>query len=205
MGRYASFRINGSTTLDFGRKLINQLACRRCHVIDGKGERRAANLDLLLANNDVSQIDAAISKPAFAMPDFRLDSSQRGMIITALFAGGSKNPQYSPERPLVVHFTPSAPKKKDPFTTHCGSCHKILTARGEVLGKGDIGPNLSALLSLNYPQNFPQGRSWTEERLLRWLTNPRAVRTNATMQPRRLSPEELRQLFILLDSQQQNN
>jgi len=70
----------------------------------------------------------------------------------------------------------------------------VLTQQYGGLGQGDIGPNLSGILSQFYFKNFKDGKSWDVNRLEQWLKNPRDVRTNARMLPINLTEDELKNL-----------
>jgi len=99
------------------------------------------------------------------------------------------------ETPVVVHFEDRERRKDNPFVKDCGGCHRVLTEGQGGLGQGDVGPNLSGLLSEYYPKTFRDGERWSADGLKKWLRNPREIRPLATMAPVRLKEEELSRLL----------
>lgn len=199
-GRYAGFTMGETDPVRRGKRLIEQYACRRCHVVAGRGNRLAASLDLAAARKAPPELAKALLQPAAAMPDFRLNEAGETAIINALQSAAlTQRPQNSIQ-PQIVHFSTSTVASQDLFSRKCGSCHRILCQRSGALGQGDIGPNLSGLLSTCYPQSFRAGLPWTEARLASWLQNPRIIRPGALMLPVDLSSAELAELVsIMLD------
>lgn len=169
---------------------MGQYACRRCHVSAGKGNRLATPLDTMADARNPEEIAAAIKAPAQGMPDFRLAEKQAVVLVNAILANARQVRIEVQERPLRVHFEPGQRGNESIFSRKCGACHRVLTERLGVLGRGDVGPNLSGLLSEYYPKSFGEGLSWTGERLKRWLANPRAVRAGVRMPPVELSKAE---------------
>jgi cytochrome c2 len=131
------------------------------------------------------------------MPDFGLTDDQITALVNALLGGSKKNLRRSSEQPLAVHFEAARQERQDVFSIRCGSCHRMLTRSQGLLGSGDIGPNLSGLLSEYYPATFGTSRRWTVEGLRRWLKNPRQVRPNTTMRPVNLDQNQMRELEAL--------
>ena len=197
-GRFARFTLGETAELTAGRQLLEQYACRRCHISAGKGNRLATPLDTLAEARTPEEIAAAIKSPAQGMPDFRLGERQAVLLVNAILAGARQAQVKDREQPLRVHFGQDQGGKKDVFTSKCGSCHRVLTERQGVVGTGDIGPNLSGLFSPYYPKTFGKGQAWNDERLKRWLVNPRAVRGWARMPPIELSQVEFRELVEML-------
>lgn len=195
-GRYAGFALPGNAVVEQGRKLLDQYACRRCHVIGGRGNRLSLNLDSSSRRRTPDELSEVIRHPSEAMPDFGTGEQQRIALITALLAEARQAPR-SDDAPRVVHFSGTA-VGKDVFSIKCGSCHRALTQRHGAVGKGVAGPNLSGLLSPFYPKNFRDGQEWNEERLKEWLKNPRRVRPTAVMQPVNLTGNEFRELVEML-------
>lgn len=176
-------------------KKLNSLGCRRCHVIGAVGNPFAVNLDQSAQKKSPEELARAIKNPAKAMPDFRLDDSTTDEVVTALLAASLKStPNLKPAAQLV-HFDQTRVNKVDVISRKCGSCHKVLTRRNGLLGKGDAAPNLSGLFSPFYPAKEP----WNAERLDRWLQNPRKARSSAAMQPVGISGKELIELKKLLE------
>lgn len=194
---YARFSVPGSPVTTAGRRLLDQLACRRCHVIGGEGNRLAGPLDPQLATADPLELREAILRPVLFMPDFRLTDPQLVELVNALLSYRAGPDEEMQEVPLVVHFEPEN-GRENPFDKHCGACHRVLTAKHGGLGGGAIGPNLSGLLSPFYPPNFKDQQPWTAEHLKSWLDNPRKIRPVARMRPVRLQDEEFRALRELL-------
>jgi len=194
-GRYAGFTNSSSAALVSGVKLAEKTACRRCHVLNGTGNRLAANLDSLLWASQPEAIRSALINPALYMPNFHFTERDLDLLIPTILAGGLKAGKALKEPPLVVHFSDAESAKLNVFVKNCGSCHKLLSKRDGGLGVGIVGPNLSGLLSRFYPHSFEGNKIWDEERLKRWLKNPRGVSKNAVMRPITLKPEEWDQLL----------
>lgn len=197
-GRFARFTLDDTSELNEGKRLLEQYGCRRCHVSAGKGNRLATPLDTLADAKKTEEIAAAIKAPAQGMPDFKVTERQTVLLVNAVLANARQVQSQQREQPLRVHFEAGQEGNKNIFSRKCGACHRLLTERRGVLGRGDIGPNLSGLLSAYYPETFGEGRVWTGERLRRWLENPRAVRAGARMPPVELSPLEFRELVEML-------
>ena len=194
-GRYAGFTNNRSVEVLSGIQLAEKAACRRCHVLNGTGNRLATSLDSLLWTAQPEAISSALVNPALYMPNFHFSEKDLDRLVTTVLAGGLKAGKALREPPLVVHFSDAESVKQNIFVKNCGSCHKLLSKRDGGLGVGIVGPNLSGLLSQFYPQTFENNKPWDEEKLKRWLKNPRAVRKNAVMRPITLKPEEWDQLL----------
>jgi cytochrome c2 len=197
-GRYAAFTLGDSSQLRTGKRLIEQFACRRCHVIGGRGNRLSANLDQSMARKTPEVLTASILQPVQNMPDFHMEKSQAVLLVNALLAAACRQKSVSGDQRQVVHFDRTGTTGKDVFSRMCGSCHRALTARLGGLGQGDAGPNLSGLLSPNYPETFRDKARWTERGLATWLKNPRQARPGARMQPVVLTEPEFRELVDIL-------
>ena len=74
----------------------------------------------------------------------------------------------------------------------------MLTHRLGGLGRGDIGPNLSGLLTRFYPPNYKGQTAWNPRGLQRWLQNPRDIRVNTQMPPIDLNADELTNILGVL-------
>jgi len=197
-GIYAGFTNSRSAQLLSGIQLAEKGACRRCHVLNGTGNRLATSLDSLLWTTQPEAIRSALVNPALYMPNFYFSEKDLDRLVTTVLAGGLKAGKALREPPLVVHFSNAETVKQNIFVKNCGSCHKLLSKRDGGLGIGIVGSNLSGLLSRFYPQTFEGNKPWDEERLKRWLKNPRAVRKNALMRPITLKPEEWGELLKTL-------
>jgi hypothetical protein len=196
-GRFAGFTLGETVMVQEGKRLMGQLACRRCHISGGLGNRLATSLDTLMDAKSPEEIAAAISSPALGMPDFRLQEKQVVALVNAVFFGAKAAGKHM-ERPLMVHFEAGRKGNEDVLSRKCGQCHRALSSGRGVIGSGDRGPNLSGLFTEYYPKTFGKGQGWSEERLRRWLVNPRMVRKWARMPPVKLSAKELRELVDLL-------
>jgi len=203
VGRFASFTLGDTATVREGNRLMGQFACRRCHVSGGRGNRLATPLDTLISARTPEEIAAALRSPGQGMPDFRLTEDQSVALVNAVLAGAKQGGKQGGERPLLLHFEAGDKKNEDIFTRKCGPCHRALTVRLGVLGRGAIGPNLSGLLSAWYPHTFGEGRPWSAERLRHWLKNPRTSRRWARMQPVELTTAEFRELVTILEVPQE--
>jgi cytochrome c2 len=197
-GPYASFTLGETAPGRAGQRLIKQYACLRCHVISGQGNRLATSLDLAANRKAPPELAKAIMLPSEGMPDFRLNEQGKIAIINALLAAGQKHRPENPTQPQIVHFSSTVDSGHDLFSKKCGPCHRFLSQRYGALGKGNIGPNLSGLLSPFYPRSFRNNEPWTEARLRGWLQNPRRIRPWALMQPVILTRAELAELVSIV-------
>jgi len=197
-GRYAVFSLGDTPQLRSGERLIEQFACRRCHVIGGRGNRLSADLDRALARTSPETIETSILQPVQNMPDFRVSKQQAVLLVNALLSASVRAPAGDAGQRQIVHFDRTGTAGKDVFSSKCGPCHRALTRRSGGLGQGDAGPNLSGLLSPFYPLTFRGRDRWTGKGLEGWLKNPRTVRPWATMQPVRLTESEFRELVDIL-------
>lgn len=132
------------------------------------------------------------------MPDFRLDDNQVTALVNAIFSGSRIESKAKNERPLVMHFDRSGSGEQDVFTRNCGACHRALTAGKGLLGTGNIGPNLSGLLTRYYPASFRKHEYWSFQALQSWLTNPRQAKPDTVMRPVRLDDKQLLDLTRMI-------
>ena len=197
-GRYAAFTLGESPQLRAGERLLEQYACRRCHLIAGRGNRLAADLDRSLAHRSPEETSESILHPVQNMPDFHLSRQQAILVINALLAASARTPGDSVEQRQVVHFDRATKGGADIFSRKCGACHRALTTGLGGVGQGEVGPNLSGLLSPYYPPSFGDGTEWTEQKLATWLKNPRRIRPWARMQPVEVTGKEFRELLGIL-------
>lgn len=189
-GQYAGFSNPRSAELIAGKRLAEQTACRRCHILATNGNRLASNLDNLLWTTKPELIRKALVEPALQMPDFRFKAQDLDRLVTAILAGGLQAGSISREPPQLVHFSDLQAGRQTVFSKQCGGCHKLLSKRDGGLGHGTIAPNLSGLMTSFYPPAFGNDTNWNEERLKRWLKNPRAIRPQTLMRPVPLSDHE---------------
>ena len=198
-GRYARFTLGEAAVVSEGQRLLDQYACRRCHVIGNRGNRLAADLDQAIKRKAPEELAAAILKPVQNMPAFHLADSQVDTLVNALLQAAAGRKGAAPAAgPQVVHFDRGGETGQDLFSKKCGPCHRALTARLGALGRGEAGPNLSGLLSPWYPPTFRERQAWTQTSLSTWLKNPRTVRPWARMQPVVLTEPEVRELVDIL-------
>ncbi|MBU5611781.1 selenite/tellurite reduction operon c-type cytochrome lipoprotein ExtS [Geomonas azotofigens] len=205
-GRFAWFAVPGSAPTRRGRDLVEQFACRRCHIVGGKGNRLAADLDRLPAGTTAQRIFEAIGNPALLMPQFHFDERQKTDLVNAVLAGvreaEAKRRRGKDESPQVVHFQDGKSERDNVFEKRCGDCHRALTRAVGGVGRGAIGPNLSGLLSEFYPKTAAGRTRWSEGALKKWLENPRQSRERTQMRPIRLPEGELTKLVNILAGRQ---
>jgi cytochrome c2 len=197
-GRYAAFTLGDGPSLREGERLLGQYACRRCHVVGGRGNRLSANLDRSVVRKTPEEITTSILQPVQNMPDFHVESPRAFLLVNDLLAEADRQATASGDQRQVVHFDRRGMAGKDVFSRTCGPCHRALTVRLGGLGQGDAGPNLSGLLSPHYPETFRGKGRWTERGLATWLKNPRMARPGARMQPVVLTEPEFRELVDIL-------
>lgn len=192
-GRAAQHPLKDGPAVREGRRLVETLACRRCHTISGEGTRLATDLDAVVWTREQAALVSSLREPAPNMPRFGLDERQAGAIVAFLLRSGSRD---RPQDSYRVLFARSASPASSAFEKSCGGCHRLLRAAGP-LGSGSTGPNLSGLFTRFYPKTAPGDpkttpgdRSWTDGALADWLRNPRASRPTATMPPLALSDDE---------------
>ena len=196
--RYASFTVPGSDTVKQGKLLLERYGCRRCHTVENQGTTLAASLDKP-GQKSPEELAAAIGHPAIHMPEFRFATVERDVLVTYLLWQGRNGVSTEKETPVVIHFAGTERGEVHPFVKRCGGCHKALTRSMGGVGKGSVGPNLSALFTAYYPRPFREGEPWTPERLREWLKNPRKVRPLAVMPPVALEDSELQRIIELLN------
>ena len=195
-GRAAELRLTDGLALRDGQRLVEMLACRRCHTIGGKGNRLATSLDAVVWKREQAELVRSIREPVENMPRFGLDEGQAEAIVVFLLKSGSPE---QPQDTYRVHFARAAGASLSVFEKECAGCHRLLGPSGS-LGTGNVGPNLSGLFTPFYPPTAPGDRPWTEKALTDWLRNPRAARAHTTMPPVALSDDDLRRLLAELGS-----
>jgi cytochrome c2 len=208
VGSVTHFRLPQSPVTEAGIRLLENSACRRCHISGGKGNRLASNLDQRAALRPFD-LENSIRQPVDFMPDFHFSDAAIIRLLNALLLGGRNSEPTGVEIPRVVHFEGGREASENPFVKHCGGCHRMLTDRYGALGRGTAAPNLSGLLTEHYPANFsPDRLPWTRERLKTWLENPRQQRPLSQMRTRPLNEEELTALLNVfsaeIDEQKRN-
>lgn len=194
-GRFAHFTLKESPVVERGKRLVDGLACHRCHTYGGKGTRLATNLAGLASKAAPQAIFDSIKSPVLFMPNFHCDDSQIVALVNAILGGAERADSGAGETAQVVHFEDEKQGGENSFVQRCGPCHKALSERSGGLGSGDIGPNLSGLFSEYYLRTYRDAERWTPERLRKWLGNPRSIRANARMKPVRLAVGEFERLM----------
>ncbi len=193
-GKYARFTLGDRVQMNEGQRLLDQLACRRCHVSSGRGNRLAVNLDRSVVRKTAGETALSVRRPVANMPDFALHENQITAVVNVVLSG-SVGHEMAAAEPVRVHFNDSGKNGVDDiFSRKCGSCHRMLGERLGAVGVGAVGPNLSGLLSEYYPATFKDGETWTASRLNSWLKNPRTIKPWARMVPVTLTPAETREL-----------
>lgn len=199
VARFSSFTIKDDPIAKRGKQLVEDYACRRCHVSGDKGNRLAANLDYSQLEKNPEELEESIQSPVLFMPEFHFSQQQRIELINAIFLGGRQLKIPEHELPEVVHFEGEESTREFQFEKHCGSCHRVLTARFGGLGSGLIGPNLSGIFSEFYLLNFGEEKQrWSIENLEKWLKNPRKIRPFTQMPPLELKKDEFERIGIEL-------
>ncbi len=196
--KYADFTMKGSPVVKRGRALVKTSGCRRCHVIDAKGNWLATNLDRIFVAARPQKLFDAIRTPALFMPDFCFKETHIIDLVNAVLAGAARSGPEAGEIPLVIHFENKKQAEESVFVKHCGSCHRALTAGFGGLGEGNIGPNLSGLFLEYYPKTCRDKESWSSKSLKNWLKNPRQISNNAQMPPVKLTSDEFSRLLEIL-------
>ena len=190
-GRAAEHVLARGPAVSEGRVLVETLACRRCHVIDGRGTGLATNLDGAVWKREQSALVTSIETPVENMPAFGFNRPQTEGIIAFLLNRATRG---AIEEEYRVQFAREGANAPSTFDEKCGGCHRMLTRLGP-LGKGRDGPNLSGLLTAFYPNTAPLAKSWTEKVLREWVANPRALRSSAIMPPVPLTGDQLDQVM----------
>jgi len=203
-GRAAQFRlVNGAAPAEGGR-LVEALACRRCHTIAGTGNRLASQLDRVVWQREQDALVASIREPVDGMPAFGLDAPRAESIVSFLLRSGDPHATEETYRVRFERHASVANGRGVPttvFERQCGPCHRVLTPAG-LVGAGTAGANLSGLFTPFYPKTAPRDArtpstdaTWTRQALADWLRNPRAARPGTTMPPVALDDADLQRLL----------
>ena len=196
-GKHARFTLGEKTFVTYEQHLMDQLACRRCHISAGRGNRLAVSLDGAAVRRTAGELALSIKQPVANMPDFALNEEQVTTLVNAILdASQGRNTDKS--APVGVHFITSGKKNPDVFSTKCGGCHRILSERCGAIGISEIGPNLSGLFSTYYPKTFKNNGAWTIPNMNTWLKNPREIRRWSKMQPVALTEVETKELVSII-------
>jgi cytochrome c2 len=178
-GKAAEHGLADAPAVVEGRKLVDTLACRRCHSVGGAGNRLATNLDRVAWKRDQSALMRSIREPVENMPKFGLRALQTEAVIASLLNGADPG---LAEATYRVRFASREAARSSRFDERCGGCHRAILA-GAPAGRGSAGPNLSGLFTREYPFTASGAGSWTPAAVKSWLQNPRALRCETTMRP----------------------
>ncbi len=195
--RHSWYQYLQGETVQQGEKLTKKFACRRCHVSGEKGNSLATNLDSIAPERSSAELELAVREPAIFMPLFPLTDTALNLILTRILAGGLTAPKGKDLIPLVVYFSHAA-AQEDPFSRHCGGCHRMLSHQYGGLGVDDIGPNLSGMGTTFYPSTGRDNKPWKREDLRDWIKNPRKIRALALMPPLSIKEDELRKILDIV-------
>ena len=196
-GKYARFTLGNAVQKIYGDRLVDQLACRRCHISAGRGNRLAMNLDVSSVRKSAGELAVSLRRPVVNMPKFGLDEELTTTLVNAILAG-SQGHKTDDSVPVRIHFSHSGQKSMDIFSKKCGSCHRLLSEQFGAVGTGEIGPNLSGLFTEYYPKTFKADDVWTTKTLSLWIENPRKIRPIVTMQPVKLTEAEMKDLVSVI-------
>ncbi|MDY0292611.1 MAG: selenite/tellurite reduction operon c-type cytochrome lipoprotein ExtS [Desulfuromonadaceae bacterium] len=186
-----------SAVVEAGEGALKTFACRRCHVTGEKGNDLATNLDAVAPARSSLELEKAVRDPAVFMPLFPLSDKKLASILTRIYSGALNAPPSETSRPLVVYFTHAA-QEEDPFTRHCGGCHRMLSHKYGGLGTDIIGPNLSGMGTEFYPATARDDKAWTRDNLKDWIKNPRKIRPLTTMPPQKIKEDDVKQVLDIV-------
>jgi hypothetical protein len=172
--------------------IIAELHCRRCHIINGRGNLLASDLGATSGRLTVTDIADKIASPALQMPRFLLSEEERLALAVLLLSYADKDM----EKPAIVEIVPLEGKEKTIFNDKCGGCHLLLSKYG-ALGRKSAATHISGLFTEYYPPP-PTAARWNIEIFKRWLTNPRSIKSNAVMPPVILTEEEMEEIARLI-------
>ena len=192
-GKYVRFTVYNEVQMREAKLLLDKLACRRCHVSHGRGNRLAASLDGAAFTKTGGELSHSIQRPVVTMPNFGIGEAQITTLVNVILAG-SRGRQADAVAPVRVHFNNSGKKSEDVFSKKCGGCHRAVSERLGAIGMGEAGANLSGLFSEYYPKTFNYGGVWTTRNLTTWLENPRKIRPWTSMQPVVITGMEMNEL-----------
>ncbi|MDX9710263.1 MAG: selenite/tellurite reduction operon c-type cytochrome lipoprotein ExtS [Trichloromonas sp.] len=196
--RYAHFRMPDSALVERGSKRIDATGCRRCHVIGGRGNRLATDLDQSVRTSTPEELAEAIRRPVLFMPDFHWSEPLLDEVVNALYAAARGREMAGEELPRIVHFEVAGTAGENPFVKHCGSCHRVLTAAAGGLGESDYAPNLSGLLTPFFPVEYREKEPFNRDNLKKYLGNPRQTRALTRMAPVPLKDGDCRKLLDVI-------
>ncbi|WP_283804954.1 selenite/tellurite reduction operon c-type cytochrome lipoprotein ExtS [Denitrovibrio acetiphilus] len=181
-----------------GKEIVEDSACRRCHIIGAKGENSAVSLDYRAKIHTGEYLADKLINTNEYMPDFHFSDRDVTKIIKYLLFASSGTVQKEAE-PYVAYIKTS---DDDVFGKHCGNCHKVITRQSGGKGTGEIARNLSGLFSQYFDSDVLQEGDdrWTPELLLKWVRNPRSINKTTIMPPVNLSKNEESDLSKLFEN-----
>ncbi|UOD35111.1 c-type cytochrome [Deferribacteraceae bacterium V6Fe1] len=175
--KYADFLIN-EKVLEKAREIVNDSGCRRCHVLEGRGNILARDLHGTGGKNTGEYIFKMIKEPNEYMPDFHFDNSTINKLVKLILFDGVK--VVKKENASYPVFLDS--DVENVFGKKCGNCHRAVLKNIGPAGKGDIGPNLSGLFSEYYKSKIlTKNKKITEDIFRKWLKNPREISEKTVM------------------------
>lgn len=188
---FADFKINTKAT-ESGRKIVEKAHCRRCHIIDGKGNDIAPNIDIESRRKSTDELFEKISDPSEYMPEFNLNKNNINNVIKMLLASGDNKDKLSNTAPFIVFITSGT---KSTFEDKCGGCHRLLSKSKGGMGHGNTAPNLSGLFTEFYPQQTVIKDKWDKELILKWIKNPRSLNRLSVMPTQNLTEAEEKKII----------
>lgn len=189
--KYADFLINEKNIKE-ARNLAYDSGCRRCHILEGKGNALARDLHYTGRKNTGEYIFKMIRKPNEYMPDFHFDNSTIDKLVKLVLFDGAK----AVEKKNTAYPVFLDTNVENVFSKKCGNCHKALLRNIGPVGKGDIGPNLSGLFTEYYKSKvLINNKNFTEDLLREWLKNPRQISKTTVMPVIELDDKEIADLI----------
>lgn len=189
--KFADF-ITDETSLKVSRKITENAACRRCHILEDTGNSLARDLHSTGEKRTGEYIFKMIKEPNEYMPDFRFDNNTAvNLAKLILFDGITVRKDKNLSYPVFLDSD-----VKNIFGEKCGNCHKALLRNIGPAGHGNIGPNVSGIFTVYYKSNvLKDDEKFNEDILKKWLKNPRVIYKNTVMPNIPLSDKELTDLI----------
>jgi len=191
-GKYLLYKIEGKTAKD-SVNLINQLGCRRCHIVGKNGNRKGNNLNNIMIKKTIKNIRDSILNPSDYMPNFNLSEENIVLLINGLLLESEKGDYKGGKNFFYI----KRDLKENLFNKKCGKCHKLISDKTGPIGKGDIAPNLSSIFSQYYPKTKNLKLN-TPEELIKFLKNPRYHNRSNIMPVVEIKKKEAEEIIKLL-------
>jgi len=190
-GQFADFLMN-SKYISEAKDVVEDVGCRRCHLLAQKGNNLARDLYFTGKNRNGEYIVKMIKEPNEYMPNFHFDNTTAIKIAKFILLDGVVKRE-SKISPYPVYIDG---EEKNVFSEKCGGCHNALLKGVGPAGKGDIGPNLSGLFTEYYKSIIlGNNKKFNEDLLKKWIKNPRSIKKNTTMPVINLSDTDLKDLI----------